>query len=121
MGRDVGLAGIGSDPRGCAPVPERDTRLAAAGPDPVEEQLRPRPREKLHMLIVHATLVVQPDKRDEFVAAFAGLAETTNQEDGVLSYTLYESAATPSSFMVVEEYKDEDAFNAHMTSEHFQA
>jgi quinol monooxygenase YgiN len=73
------------------------------------------------MLIVHATLVVQPDKRDEFVAAFAGLAETTNQEDGVLSYTLYESAATPSSFMVVEEYKDEDAFNAHMTSEHFQA
>lgn len=73
------------------------------------------------MLIVHATLVVQPDHHDDFVAAFAGLAATTNEEEGVISYTLYESAATPNSFVVIEEYKDEDAFNAHMTSEHFLA
>jgi quinol monooxygenase YgiN len=73
------------------------------------------------MLIVHATLPILPDKREEFLGAVGGLIEATNAEEGVLGYALYESVATPNEFMMVEHYTDEAAFTSHMTSPHFQA
>lgn len=73
------------------------------------------------MLVVHATLPILPEKRDEFLAGAAGLVAETNKEPGVRSYTLYESVDTPNTFLMFEEYDDEDAFNAHLGSPHFQA
>lgn len=73
------------------------------------------------MLVVHATLPILPEKRDEFLGAVGGLIEETNKEPGVRSYALYESIATPNTFLMFEEYDDEDAFNAHLGSPHFQA
>lgn len=73
------------------------------------------------MLIVHATLPIQPDKREEFLAGAAGLVEASNAEEGVLSYALFESVATPNEFVMLEHYVDEDAFGAHMRSAHFGA
>ena len=73
------------------------------------------------MLVVHATLPILPEKRDEFLGAVGGLIEETNKEPGVRSYAHYESVATPHTFLMFEEYDDEDAFNAHLGSPHFQA
>lgn len=70
------------------------------------------------MLIVTATIPVQADKRDEFLAAVGGLVEASNQEEGVLHYRLYEAADTPNEFMMVEHYVDEAAFGAHMQTPH---
>ena len=72
------------------------------------------------MLIVHATLPILADKRDEFLGAVGGLVEASNAEPGVLGYALYESATAPNDFIMVEHYADEDAFNAHLASAHFQ-
>lgn len=73
------------------------------------------------MLIVHATLPILPDKREEFLGAVGGLIEASNAEEGVIDYALYESVAKPGEFLMVEHYQDEAAFGAHMTSAHFQA
>lgn len=73
------------------------------------------------MLIVHATLPILADKREEFLGAVGGLVEASNAEDGVLSYALFESVATPNEFVMLEHYVDEAAFGAHMSSAHFGA
>ena len=43
------------------------------------------------------------------------------QEPGNVSYNLYQSPFDSTMFIFYEEYKDEDAFNAHANSEHFKA
>ena len=73
------------------------------------------------MLIVHATLPILPEKREEFLGAVGGLVEASNAEEGVISYELFESVATPNSFLMVESYVDDAAFGAHLASPHFQA
>lgn len=73
------------------------------------------------MLIVHATLPILPEKREEFLGAVGGLVEASNAEEGVLEYRLVESVEEPNTFMMVERYVDEAAFGAHMASAHFGA
>lgn len=73
------------------------------------------------MIIAHATLPILPDKREEFLGAVTGLIETSNAEEGVIDYQLYESVATPNTFLMVEHYTDAAAFDAHMSSEHLGA
>lgn len=70
------------------------------------------------MLIVTATLPIQPEKREEFLGAVDGLVQASNAEEGVVSYRLYEAADTPNEFMMVEQYVDEAAFGAHMQTPH---
>lgn len=71
------------------------------------------------MLIVHATLPILPEKREEFLAGAGGLVEASNAEEGVLEYRLVESVEAPNTFMMVERYVDEAAFGAHLASPHF--
>jgi quinol monooxygenase YgiN len=73
------------------------------------------------MIIVHATIPVAADQRDTFLGAIKGLVEASNAEPGIRTYDCYESATRPNVFIFVEEYDDEDALNAHLASEHFQA
>ena len=49
------------------------------------------------------------------------LVNATRQEPGNVSYNLYQSPFDSTMFIFYEEYKDEDAFNAHANSEHFKA
>lgn len=56
-------------------------------------------------------------------AAFAEVATTlvhaTRNEEGNISYTLYQSVIDPKEFIFYEEYKDEAAFAVHSSSAHF--
>lgn len=70
------------------------------------------------MLIVTAKLPIQPEKREEFLGAVGGLIEASNQEEGVISYRLYEAVDTPNEFTMIEQYVDEAAFGAHMQTPH---
>ncbi|WP_205695487.1 putative quinol monooxygenase [Conexibacter sp. SYSU D00693] len=73
------------------------------------------------MLVVHAVLPIKPENRDAFVEAAKGLVEASRAEPGNLEYGFYESIETPGEFRAVERYVDQAAFQAHVTSEHFQA
>lgn len=73
------------------------------------------------MLVVHAVLPIKPEAREAFLAGAAGLVEASRAEPGVLEYGLHESVETPSTFVMIERYADEDAFGAHIASDHFRA
>ena len=67
----------------------------------------------------------------EWVARDGAVAEVTDiirsmvapsrNEPGCLSYEPLQSVDDPRRFTLVEEYDDEDAYEAHRASEHFQS
>ena len=58
-------------------------------------------------------------KQEAFLEATEALIQGTRAESGNISYTLYQSTENSSDFIFYEEYKDQDAMNAHASSAHF--
>lgn len=73
------------------------------------------------MIVLHAKLPIRPDQRETFLGAIGPLVEASNAEPGVISYQCYQSVADENLFIVVEEYESQEALDAHMASDHFQA
>ena len=53
--------------------------------------------------------------------ALAALVAPTRDEEGCVSYALYESASTPGAFVTVEAWRGQDDLDAHMKSAHIAA
>lgn len=64
---------------------------------------------------------VQKGKEQEFIQKTENLIKSTRKEDGNISYHLYQSPEDPARFIFYEEYKNDEAINAHSASEHFNA
>lgn len=90
--------------------------------------------EKTATMEAEKTEVQQPEKTKKTViarvfvkegqeAAFTEVATTllhaTRAEEGNISYTLFQSTTDPKEFIFYEEYKNEAAFAAHGSSDHF--
>ena len=69
-------------------------------------------------LQVVATIPAKPEAADAIRAALRTLVEQTRQEEGCLSYDLFESAAAPNTFVTVERWRDQAALDEHMRSPH---
>ena len=65
-----------------------------------------------------ARVEVSAGKEEAFKAAAQGVINGTRKEAGNISYNLYECVGTPTKFIFYEEY-DDDAFQFHANSEHF--
>jgi (4S)-4-hydroxy-5-phosphonooxypentane-2,3-dione isomerase len=74
--------------------------------------------EKVLTLVVHYQ--VQPDKGDVVAATLANHTWATRQEPGCLQFITYRSLQDPDSFVLYEQYVDEDSFEAHRQSPHFE-
>lgn len=69
-----------------------------------------------------AKIKVADGKNAEFEAVFAELAGATRKnEPGCNFYALHKSKKDPQLYVVLENYKDQAAVDAHMGSAHFQA
>lgn len=69
-----------------------------------------------------ATLKIKPGKEQEFEAVFLDLqAAVKKNEPGALQYELFKSKANASTYIVMEQYKDEAALVAHRTTPHMAA
>ncbi|WP_340006516.1 putative quinol monooxygenase [Paenibacillus sp. FSL K6-0276] len=73
------------------------------------------------MVIIHAVLKVNPERREQFLAESKTLLSATHAEEGHLSYELYENAGEANSFIMVETWRDAEAVSSHNTSPHFTA
>ena len=69
-------------------------------------------------LQVVATLTAKPEAVDGIREALLLLVEATRQEDGNVSYDLFESASTPRVFYTVETWRSQADFEAHMQTPH---
>ncbi len=68
-----------------------------------------------------ATLKVKPGKESEFEAVFLALqAHVKENEPGALQYELFKSK-TPSTYIVMEQYRSEADLAAHRTTPHMAA
>jgi len=71
---------------------------------------------------VIATLKVQDGKGAEFAAVMADLrAAVMANEPGCKLYDLFTDAGDANSFIVLEHYESQEAFDAHIKSPHFAA
>lgn len=73
------------------------------------------------MLVIYATLPVDPDRREDAMELVQNLAVESRAEEGVVDYRVGTDVEDPSVFRFVEQYEDEAAFAAHAESDHFQA
>lgn len=69
--------------------------------------------------VCSATWTAKPGEEDTVRDALSHLSPAARQEPGNLYYQAYQSPEEPAVFRIFEVYTDEDAFKAHVGSEHF--
>ncbi|RSL33319.1 antibiotic biosynthesis monooxygenase [Salibacterium salarium] len=72
------------------------------------------------MIIIHAHIKVKPDCRLDFLERTKELVKQSQAEEGNISYKLYEDTEDSNTFVMVEEWKDEDAVAYHFETPHFK-
>ncbi|BBD89125.1 putative quinol monooxygenase [Staphylococcus caprae] len=72
------------------------------------------------MIIINAKLQIDENKRDDYLELMNELVQNSRQEEGNVFYHHYEDVNEKNVFVVVENYKDEHAVQAHNDSGHFQ-
>lgn len=73
------------------------------------------------MILLYATVPIDPDGREEALESIAELAERSREEDGVIDYRATTEVDDPNVVRFVEQYEDEAALGSHTESEHFQS
>ncbi|MGI9157684.1 MAG: putative quinol monooxygenase [Marmoricola sp.] len=69
-------------------------------------------------LHVVATIPAKPGSEDVIREALSALVTSTREEDGCVSYDLYESSAAPGTFVTIEVWRSQDDLDAHLRSPH---
>lgn len=73
------------------------------------------------MLVLHARMELDPDRRDEARGIIADLAADSRTEAGVIDYRVGEDVEEPGVLHFLERYEDHDALEAHQQTDHYQA
>ena len=71
------------------------------------------------MILVHATVPVDPDSHDAAVDAIEDVVAASREEDGVLEYRAFTEVGDDDTFHFLERYEDDAAFASHAQSDHF--
>ncbi|MDD4358130.1 MAG: putative quinol monooxygenase [Smithellaceae bacterium] len=72
------------------------------------------------MLTVVAKIPVKEGKMEEALVAFGKLMDKVAAEEGTVMYSLNKDTLNPNVLVVVEQYKDKAALDAHSTSVDFK-
>ena len=72
------------------------------------------------MIIVHGSIPIRHDCRDEAVQLARTMAEATREEVGCISYDFYIGLADPNTLMVFQEWESMDALMAHFQTGHME-
>lgn len=73
------------------------------------------------MIIIHAEMNVNSELEAEFLEAAKELIEASRAEAGNVSYKLLKDTDQDDTYLMVEQWKDQEAVVAHNASTHFQA
>ncbi|HTT70610.1 MAG TPA: putative quinol monooxygenase [Anaeromyxobacteraceae bacterium] len=71
------------------------------------------------LLVVHVAVRVKPDGREAFLRATLENARQSRLEPGILRFDLLGEREDPSSYLLVEVYRDEAAAAAHKLTPHY--
>jgi len=71
--------------------------------------------------VVVASAIAQSGKEAELKSRLDGVARASWEEPGVVTYAVHELLDQPGSFMMVEVYASDAAFDEHLATEHVKA
>ncbi|WP_017814574.1 putative quinol monooxygenase [Paenibacillus shenyangensis] len=72
------------------------------------------------MFIIHANMLIKPEKVDQFLTEIDALVTASQAEEGNISYVLKRDVKQDNLFTMVEEWKDAAAMQEHNATAHFQ-
>lgn len=72
------------------------------------------------MIVMRATVPIDPDRMDEAADLARDLAEASRAEEGVIDYQVAEDVESSGTLRFFEVYEDDAAFEAHSETDHFQ-
>ncbi|GEP84791.1 monooxygenase family protein [Staphylococcus piscifermentans] len=72
------------------------------------------------MITVIAKTNVNDANYDRYSSLIGQLVVASQAEQGNVSYEHYENASIPNSFVIIEQWKDRQALNAHIEADHFK-
>src|SRR5437764_6181481 len=72
------------------------------------------------MICLAVRLLAKPEMEQKVAEAFRPLIEASRREPGCLMYVVHQRKDEPQKFLLYEQYKDEDALEAHRSSAHFE-
>lgn len=70
--------------------------------------------------MIIARAYIKPENVDEFISAAKSIIEASNNEEGCLSYMLYQDPYEKTNFIFVEKWKNQAAIDFHFETEHFK-
>ena len=73
------------------------------------------------MIVVHATVPVDPDRRAEVESLIEEMVARSREEPGTISYDAAADLESDATIHFVERYEDEAALDAHFESDHYEA
>ena len=71
------------------------------------------------MYVACVTVVVEPDRQEEFIKATIENAGKTRLEPNNIRFDVLRSEANPNQFFLYEAYKNPDGFKSHQQTEHY--
>jgi len=71
------------------------------------------------MITVIAKLPIKEGKMEEALTEIKELMAKVAKEEGTVLYSLNSEKANPNTLVLVEQYKDKDAFNFHSSTPYF--
>jgi quinol monooxygenase YgiN len=72
------------------------------------------------MVIITAKVRLQSGRAEEFIGAVRVMQPQVMQDPGAILYSLQRSADDPDVFLFYEQYENEEAFEYHLSTDHFK-
>ena len=73
------------------------------------------------MIIVHGSIPLRPERRDQALALAKHMATPSRNEKGCMSYEFYIGLADPDTLMLFQEWESMDALMGHFDTDHMDA
>lgn len=72
------------------------------------------------MIMITGRFQIDPEQREAFLAFARDLVPGERQEPGCLQFDMFEDVNTPNAFLMLEQWEDRDALDAHTETEKFE-
>lgn len=72
------------------------------------------------MIINHALIKIKPEHRETFLEQVKDVIAGSQSEEGNISYNLYEDTEQVNAFVMLEEWKDQEATELHRETSHYK-
>ena len=70
------------------------------------------------MIIVHGSIPIRPERRDQALALAKQMAAASRNEKGCMSYEFYVGLADPDTLMLFQEWESMEALMGHFDTDH---